>query len=60
MGKLLPFFTHVLPLIDSIESVKTTEIQQLIQISEDPVENNEGLSEIVKTVMTQTRILKIS
>jgi hypothetical protein len=59
-GKLLPFLTHILPLIDSIESVKTAKIHQLIEICEDPVENNNGLSQMVKTAMAQTRILEIS
>jgi hypothetical protein len=57
--KLRVFLAHMLPLIGSLQSIETSEICQLIQICDDAVEKNNGLSQMLKTAMAQTRILDI-
>jgi hypothetical protein len=57
--KVVPFLTHILPLIDNLNSIEIDIIHQFIEIYDHDFENNNGFSQMVKNAMAQTRILDI-
>jgi hypothetical protein len=61
-AKLLPFLTHVLPLIASIDSIHIEKIHRLGQICDDACNNSSSssneFSKMLKTTMARARIVQ--